>query len=321
MPAGPVLVAGGSGFLGSHLVRGLLAEDVEVHVLTRSAGAPARLRGVESRLVRWTGDLTDVGSLERCCREARPRTIYHLAGDAAARRFDGDWDRAERAAEVNFRGTLNLVRAAASSGAPLRTFVRVGGLEEYGAGPTPYVEQQREMPRSPYSASQVAATHWCQMLQPRLDFALATLRPALVYGPAQSTDFLIPALIHALLARRRFPLTSGLQRRDLLHVDDLVSALRAAGERDGLRGAVVNVATGEGHAIRDVALWIARELDAVSLLDIGAVPDRPMEIADLVGCAGLAERLLGWRPAVTLADGLRRTVDWYRRDHGPGEAA
>jgi len=264
--------------------------------------------------VLWQGDITDLESLVRCCRGALPETIYHLAGDTSARDFDGDWKEAERVARVNFWGTLNIVRAAANASPPPRVLVRAGGLEEYGAGPVPYIESQREMPRSPYSASQVAATHWCQMLQPHLAFTLLTLRPTLVYGPAQSSDFLIPAVIRSLLLRRRFSLTAGLQRRDLLYVDDFVSAALAAGRGEHLRGAVINIASGQGLAVRDLARQIAKELNAEALLDFGAVPSRMADIEDLVARNSEAERLLQWRPTVSLEDGLCKTIDWYRRE-------
>lgn len=308
------LVTGATGFLGSHLAASLAADGVVVHVLVRKGADLSRLRGIAPAPVYWTGDLTDPASLERCCRGARPDVIYHLAGDTAGRRFDGDWAHVNPTLAVNLIGTLNLLRAAAVSPAPPRTVVRVGGLEEYGAGSAPYDEAQREMPRSPYSASQVAATHWCQMLQPHLGFDVVTLRPALVYGPAQSPDFLIPALIRALLLRWRFPLTDGLQRRDLIHVEDFVAAARAALGASGLGGEVINVASGEGHRIRDVAALIARLLEAEELLDIGAAPSRVGDVENLVADPRRAERLLGWRPRIPLEDGLRRTIAWYR-DH------
>src|SRR5439155_1396615 len=134
------------------------------------------------------------------------------------------------------------------------------GLEEYGSGPAPFVETQREAPRSAYSASQVAGTHLLQALQPTLPFAAVTLRPTLIYGPGQSTDFLIPALIENLLAGRAFPLSEGRQRRDLLHIDDLVTAMLAASTTDGLGGEVINVATGIARQIRTVARAIGRML-------------------------------------------------------------
>src|SRR5439155_23050557 len=100
-----------------------------------------------------------------------------------------------------------------------------GGLEEYGTAPTPYDEFQREAPISPYSASQVATAHYVGVLQHHTMARIVTLRPALVYGPDQSTDFFIPSLIVSCLRGATFDMTDGTQGRDLLYIDDLVDAI------------------------------------------------------------------------------------------------
>lgn len=315
---GSVLVTGATGFLGSHLVRRLLAQDCVVHVMARPGNDFRRLRDCRDSLVQWTGDVTDFASVLQACRGARPETIFHLAGDTSLRAFTGDWGSVERAARVGIGGLLNLLRAATEAAPGLRSIVRTGGLEEYGAGPSPFVESQREAPCSPYSFAQVAGAHLSQMMQPHLPFAVVTLRPTLIYGPDQSSDFLIPSLIRALLRGRRFTLTEGRQRRDLLHVDDFIAAARsaslAAAEHDDLRGAILNVASGEGHAIRDIAQRIAGMLDATIQLDIGGAPERATEVFDLVGDATLARNALGWRPQVPLDEGLAQTIAWHRHE-------
>lgn len=312
---GAVLVTGATGFLGSHLTRRLLARGHPVHVLARPDSDFRRLRDCRDRLTVWTGDVTDFASVREACRGAQPEAIFHLAGDTSLRAFSGDWNSVERAASVGVGGLMTLLRAASEAAPGLRCLVRTGGLEEYGAGPSPFVESQREAPRSPYSFAQVAGVHLSQMMQPHLPFAVVTLRPTLIYGPDQSRDFLIPGLIEALLRGRRFTLTEGRQRRDLLHVDDFVSAALAAAQDKDLRGAVLNIASGEGHAIRDIALRIAEMLDATHLLNIGGAPERVSEIFDLVGDATLARQRIDWRPEVSLEDGLARTIAWHRSKH------
>lgn len=310
---GSVLVTGATGFLGSHLTRRLLALGRQVHVLARPESDFRRLSDCRDRLTVWTGDVTDFASVLTACRGAQPETIFHLAGDTSLRAFSGEWASVERAASVGIGGQINLLRAASEAAPGLRCIVRTGGLEEYGDGPSPFIESQREAPCSPYSFAQTAGTHLSQMMQPHLPFSVVTLRPTLIYGPDQSSDFLIPNLIRSLLHGRRFTLTEGRQRRDLLHVDDFVSAALATADRHAsLRGAILNLASGEGHAIRDIAQRIADMLDAAALLDIGGAPGRATEIFDLVGDATLARERLDWRPLVPLKEGLAQTIAWHR---------
>jgi UDP-glucose 4-epimerase len=306
-----VLVTGASGFLGSHVVRGLDAASAKVHALVRPGRVPRRLHDLLPRLTVWPGDVTDYESVLRCCRGARPTAVVHLAGDTSGRKFDGDWSLVSSSVAVNLHGTLNVIRAAAESGAPVRTFVRAGGLEEYGTGRTPYDEAQRERPRSPYSAGQVSATHFGEMLQPYVDFAIVTLRPALVYGPAQSTDFFIPRVILSCLRNALFEMTAGQQCRDLLYVDDLVRAFLLVLERPGLRGAVINIASGEEVSIRSVAEEVVRLTGARDILRIGAATERAGDLEHLVAGTAHAATVLGWRRSVELTAGLERTIAWY----------
>ncbi|NUT00947.1 MAG: NAD-dependent epimerase/dehydratase family protein [Sphingomonas sp.] len=305
-----VLVTGANGFIGSHLVRRLLADGHEVHALLRPGATSGSLEGLNG-LRRWIGGLDDRETLAVCLKGSRPTHLFHCAGVTRARHMEG-WEPVREAKRVNVDGLANLLEAAAINATSLRSFVRLGGLEEYGNGPAPFVETQREAPRSAYSASQVAGTHLLQALQSTLPFPAVTLRPTLIYGPGQSTDFMIPALIDALIAGRPFDLSEGRQRRDLLHIDDLVTAMLAAARSDGLGGEIINIATGRAPAIRSVARAIARMIGRPDLLRFGARADRLNDIVDLRGDSSKARRLFGWRPTIGLAHGLARTIEWHR---------
>lgn len=199
----PVLVTGASGFLGSHVTRRLVREGAEVHALVRRAGG-ARLADVRPFVTEHEADVADAAAVTCCVARARPEVVFHLAVDTASRRFGaGDWTTVDRSITVNLRGTLHVLRAALECGS-VRTFVRAGTLEEYGNGPVPHDETQREEPVSPYSASLVATTHFCQALQRHMDSAVVTLRPTLLYGPSQAADFFIPAVILACLRGEEF---------------------------------------------------------------------------------------------------------------------
>jgi nucleoside-diphosphate-sugar epimerase len=305
------LVTGASGFIGAHLVARLLREGVEVHVLQRGEAPSPRLAPLRAQLSVWRADVTDRDALHAAFEGAAPDLVVHLAADTTVRRTHEGWAGVERSVRVNLEGTLAMVRETIDARHPVSVFVRAGGLEEYGTGATPYVETQREQPISPYSASQVAATHYCEMLQRETATPLITLRPALVYGPGQSTDFLIPSLITSCLRGIDFDMTAGTQYRDLLYIDDLIEAFVRALTREGVRG-VINVGHGIEHAVRDVAQEIVRLCGSESRLRIGARPARPGDLAHLVTSTRRSSELLDWQPAVPLAEGLVRTIAWYR---------
>ena len=303
-----VLVTGASGFIGAHLTARLVNAGALVSVLSRRALADGRLAYLAGRIDAHAGDVTDLTAVRAALTASRAEVVFHLAADTRARHLELGWDGIARALRVNLDGTLAVLRAVQEASHDVAAVVRAGGLEEYGAGPTPYREGQREAPISPYSASQVAATHFCQMLQPDTAAAIITLRPALVYGPGQGGDFFIPSLIRSCLANVPFDMTSGVQGRDLLYVDDVVEAFICAASRPELRGQVINVGHGIEHAMRDVARLVLRLSGSTNSLNVGARPARTGDIEHLVTDTTLASERLGWRAKVPLEVGLNLTI-------------
>ena len=189
-----ILITGGAGFIGSHLARRLVSTGHEVHVLHRPDGNLSRLEDLKTIRL-WGCDLRDADRLAAVLGSVRPHTIYHLAGDSTLRHLDPALVGVKESIDHNIRSSINLFVAANAQLPDLTLLIRLGGLEEYGRGPVPYIESQRQQPVSPYSASQAAVTHYLQMLAPHLSYRALTVRPALIYGPAQSPTFFIPRLI------------------------------------------------------------------------------------------------------------------------------
>jgi nucleoside-diphosphate-sugar epimerase len=307
-----ILVTGASGFIGSELTRRLVAERAFVYVLSRRSSSRHRLSDLASDLHFLLGDLSDREFLAQCIEESHPDIVFHLAADTRVRYFDGDLDRLDASIDVNFKGTLNLVTALLRASCPIRCFVRAGGLEEYGDGALPYDEGQREQPISPYSAAQVAATHYCHMLHTTMAFPVVTLRPALVYGPAQSTDFFIPALISHCLSGRDFVLKAPNTSRELLFVGDAVDAFVRAASTPSAIGQVFNLGTGNEYVMRNVAHRIIQLTSASIELQVESTPAAAPAIPRLACKSGKARQVLSWSHQVEIDEGLSRTVAWYK---------
>ncbi len=311
-----ILVTGATGFIGSHLVARLVREGAEVHAFVRRGGSLARLEPVRNSLRIWDGDIADATTIHEAITEARPDVVYHLAADTGVRQLGNGWAGVDRSLRVNLEGTLNVLRATIEVAQPAAAFIRTGGLEEYGDGPTPATETQRERPISPYSASQVAATQYCDMLQRSTETSIVTVRPALTFGPGQSTEFFIPSLIRHCLANEDFLMTDGAQRRDLLYVDDLVDALRQCATRARDVRGVINIGTGVETTMREVAESIVRLSGTSARLHVGALTRRAEDLQHQVACVDRAGAVLDWTPRISLADGLRRTIDAERAVFG-----
>jgi len=303
-----LLVTGATGFIGSHLARKLLSEGADVHILLKKNSNPFRIKDITRDITLWHGDIRKYSEVSLCLRNVQPRVIFHLA---ALRNVNRDPELIEQMIDINFKGTINLLRGVIKENITIDCFVSTGSSEEYGDGPAPFNEDQREIPVSPYSASKVAATYFSQMLYKTMQLPVVTVRPLLTYGPSQDTDMFIPSLIQHCLERKDFPMTEGDQTREFNYVDDIVDAYLLAAESPGAAGEVINIGNGIEYSIRDVAEMIVRMMGNPIQLKIGALPKRPGETKHFFCNNMKAKRLLGWSPKTDLGEGLKRTIHWY----------
>lgn len=296
-----MLITGGGGFLGSHLTRALLQRGERPLLVSRRADLgllPTDLRdGVRGE----AADLCDAGQVESLFQRERPTTVFHLAGargrDAAA---------AVRCAEVNITATLRVLEAAGRHGAT--RIVMTGSAEEYGAQSGVLSESLPTRPASVYGITKAAGTALALALAEQ-GCPVTVLRPFTVYGPGQPDEMFLAAALKAAVEGRAFQMTEGRQRRDLVYVTDVVEALLAAAETDAAVGRVVNIGSGEGRPLCEVARLVWRLSGALGPLEIGARPAAAHELFDTCADITLARELLGWRPKVGLEEGLRRTLE------------
>ncbi len=305
-----VLVSGATGFMGSHLCRRLLEEGAEVHVLLKKDSNRFRIQDILEKLTVWHGDIRDYPSVYLCIKNSQPQIIFHLA---AFRDVARDLELIEPMIDINLKGTMNLLRGYLKEKINLECFVNTGTSEEYGDGISPFQEDQREIPVSPYSASKVAQTHFCQMAHKTFGLPVITLRPFLTYGPYQDTDMFIPSIIQHCIEGKDFPMTEGDQTREFNYIDDIIEAyLLAANCREAI-GEVINIGNGIEYKIRDVAEKIVNMMGSRIKLLIGALPKRPGESRHFFCTNEKAKKLLGWSPKIGLDDGLQKTIEWYKR--------
>jgi UDP-glucose 4-epimerase len=303
-----IVVTGGSGFIGSHLVRRLLAEGAEVGVTVRYGNVVKneRLRWCWDRIRVIEADLRNRGALE-AVRAFEPDIVFHLA---AYNHVGQSFHQVEECFDVNAKGTANLFDLSESAS----RFVYISSSEVYGyQDSVPFTESMEPRPLSPYAITKYAGELYCRMKQ-RMEGSGRTviLRPFNAYGPYQSSKAIIPELILNCLRGLPIECTAGEQTREYNFVDDLVDGfVRAAISEKPVEGPV-NLAAGEEVAIRDLVRTIASLTATSSELRIGALPYRPTEIWRMRGDNARAKELLGWQPKTSLEEGLRATVEWFR---------
>lgn len=303
------LVTGGSGFIGSHLVARLLETGAEVAVLVRYGNIMKneRLAHLWDRVTIIEADIRNRGALE-AAQAFAPETVFHLA---AYNHVGESFRQVEECFDVNAKGSANLLDMLQDAA----RFVYVSTSEVYGhQTDVPFVETMCPDPVSPYSITKYAGEQYCRMKQ-RIGKGpkIAIVRPFNAYGPYQSSKAIIPELILACLKGEPVRTTRGEQTREFNFVGNLVDGMIAAADHAGEYEGPVNLAAGEEVAIRDLVTLIAELTETVSKVAIGALPYRPTEIWRMYADGTRARETLGWSPKVSLADGLRITIDWYRQ--------
>lgn len=313
------LVTGGAGFIGSHVADRLVALGYRVRAVDNlSTGHEANLADLEGEIEFLRGDLCEA----EVCRRAVEKidVVFHLAAlPSVPRSLQDPW--ASHSANVN--GTMRLLEACRA--AKVRRIVYSSSSSVYGDTPAlPKRESAEPLPRSPYAASKLAGEQYV------LAFARAgliegvALRYFNVFGPRQSPRSayaaVIPAFLLAALEQREAALFGdGTQTRDFTYVDNVVDAnvLAATAPGETVTGNVVNVGAGTRTSVLDL-IDLVEQITGRGLA-YQQLPAREGDVRDSLASLERAERLLGYRPRVSLAEGLQRTWAWF--EHRPPAAA
>lgn len=300
-----VLVTGGAGFIGSHVVDAYVGAGAEVIVIDNfttgrreNIHPKARAHAIDLR----APDLEDIIARER------PEIVNHHAAQASVvvsvrdPRLDTD---------VNVLGSLNLFLAAIKHGVRRIVFASTGGAIYGNPEVLPVDETHREAPLAPYGISKLSAEHYLKFLGTQ-GVEWAILRYANVYGPRQDPDGEagVVAIFTQAMLKGRTPTIfgDGTQTRDFVYVEDVAQANLLATSASSSNFA--NIAVSTETSITDLYHQLA-ELTGLREQPIFG-PPRPGDVAHISLSARRAESWLGWRPRTDLREGLRRTVEWFR---------
>jgi len=302
------LVTGATGFIGSALVRRLVAEGVDVFCLLRETSKSRAVLDSFPDIHRLEVPSFDTPCLTSRLTGVSAEVVFHLASYGV--------DQDDRDSDAMLDGNVGLVARMVSATAhwPLQRFIHTGSCAEYGAPLSrelPLTETQPLRPLSIYGAAKAASVLYATALATRLNIPLVTLRLFGVFGVGERPRRLVPYLVHRLQSNEPVDLTPGEQVRDVLYVDDVVDAFLAAARSDGLPPhQVYNVCSGKAVTVRELGELVARVMGkSETLLHWGQRPYRADEPMCVVGSNEKFTRATDWRPRTPLEEGVRRAVE------------
>ena len=291
----PILVTGATGFIGSHLCHQLSSYGATLYGISRN---PAPDNGTPMQW--WQGDLADERLVQTALAEAKPEMLFHLGSRVAGAR---DIELVLPTFQSNLHSTVNLLTAAARVGC--RRVILAGSMEE------PENDADSVVPCSPYAAAKWASNGYARMFRELYGLSVVTARIFMVYGPGQKDlNKLIPYVILSLLRGEAPKLTSGHRQIDWIYVDDVVQGLIAIAGAAGFNGDRIDLGSGNLATIQTVVKKLVEIIDPSIIPQFGSLPERPLEQIRISKVSESTANI-GWAPAISLDDGLARTVSWY----------
>lgn len=309
-----VLVTGADGFIGSHLTQLLLDEGYSVRALSlyNSFGVNGWLEDVAAseRLEIVSGDVRDPAFCRMISRDVD--TIFHLAALIA---IPYSYVAPDSYVDTNIRGTLNMLQAARDCG--VRRIIVTSTSEVYGTAiEVPITEHHPRQPQSPYSATKIGADALALSFYKAFSTPVVIARPFNTYGPRQSARAIIPTIITQIANGATEIKTGDLSpTRDFNFVADTARGFLALARAEGVEGQEYNISTGTEvtmlQTLQTIARLMGREVNYVT--DPQRLRPGKSEVFRLCGDSTRLRELTGWRPEVSLEEGLQRTIDWFVR--------
>lgn len=303
------LVTGASGFVGSAVVRQMLARGWPTAALVRNPDRAVRLRPYRDRVTMVQGDLTALERCEEAIAAFQPTAIVHIGWDGvlgAARNDIGQVD--------NVPSSLELMRLASRCG--VRHFVGFGSQAEYGPCQNRIDETQPTHPTTVYGAAKLATYHLLERMAGVSGIGFAWMRLFSSYGPGDDPSWMISYLCRTLLDGQRPSLTAAEQLWDYIYVDDVAGAVLAVLEARA--EGPFNLGSGTAQSLRSLIERIRDLIDPSLPLGFGEVPYRPDQVMHLEANIDRLVAATGWRPQTRLEDGLAQTVAWHKESRGNG---
>ena len=297
-----VMVTGATGFIGSRVVRQLVAEGCEVIALTRPGGSTERVEQLGAAVTIVPGDFHHPAAWERRLNDLRPDALVHLAWHTVPGQY-----RSHPGNVTDLTASLGLLERAQGWGCS--RFVGIGTCLEYDPHSGFLSEDVPLVPTSLYASCKAAlylsASAWAH--KRGLSFAWARL--FYQFGPGENPRRLIPSVVIALLTGRPLALTSGQQVRDYLHVDDVADAISRLIFSDA-QGAF-NVGSGRPMRVRDLVNIVESQIGKHGLIRIGELPEPEDEPPFICANNARLRRAVDWQPAQTLEERLSNTISWW----------
>lgn len=312
-----VLITGADGFIGSHLVERLIKEgcDIRAMAMYNSFNSWGWLDTLDNKILKnievYSGDIRDIKSVKNACDNVD--VVFHLASLIA---IPHSYQSPYSYLETNALGALNLFESSLDSN--ISKIIHTSTSEVYGEYDTvPIGEDNKNIARSPYSATKIAADQLAYSYFSTYDLPIAIVRPFNTYGPRQSNRAIIPTIITQILNNKYIELGSLYPTRDFTYISDTVEGFISIAKNKKSIGEIINIGSGYEISIENIVNLIQSLMKSDLKIKINSKRKRPVkgEVFRLKANIKKANKILDWEPSFKgkkgLANGLKETIEWF----------
>ena len=299
-----ILIIGGAGFIGTHLIKFLINKKYIVSSLSLN------YIPMEKRITKVRYIFLDINKFSQIQKKIKDNYNYvvNLSGYVTHNKFEQD---GYKILENNFSSIINLIKFFSNK--KIKKFIQIGSSDEYGNNNAPQDESMREKPNSPYALSKVISTYILETFYRTYNLPIVILRPFIVFGPGQKDNRLIPYVIKNCIKNKTFFVSEGKQYRDFCYIEDFVKAIFMIIKSNKLNGEIINISSGKKRTVKSVILQIQKLIKLGKPIYKKDIM-RTEENIKLYSNNNKIKNLTKWKPKISFNQGLINTINSYKSE-------
>lgn len=304
------LITGGTGFIGSNLVRELVKKGERVSIIvSKNIGENSRIADIKPKLDIYECNLLSE-SLKNLVGKIKPDFIFHLASYGVP----PEEDNVLKMIDINLKGTINLIEAVKQN--PFKLLINTGSCVEYGIKKDDMKETDMLTPINNYGVLKSAITLYCQKEAIRNNLPIINFRMFSVYGYFDQKYRLIPSVIRSAIMNEPIKVSAPTNVRDFIFIEDVIGAYLQATKVSLPNGGIFNIGSGKQHSIEEIVRLCLGISKSNSAIQWGALSNQKRSIEPLRWQANMSKtkKILDWEPKTTIEKGIKKTVEWFKKN-------
>lgn len=303
-----ILITGGGGFIGSHLVKRMLLEGAKIFIIERTDSNLWRIKKESDRLSIYSGDIRHALQVDKYIKSIKPDYVFHLA----AYGVDSEKKEYKTAAEINIMGTLNILNSLKDVGC--EKFINMGSCAEYGNRKEVMYEEMKPTPVSIYGGTKACSTILAHQIAYENKMSIVTLRPFGIFGEGEERHKVFCYIIMSIIENKEVRLTPCEQCRDYCYIENIIDGLMMAASNKKIKNQIFNIGSGKSYPLKYYVDLIFKNMDTNKKPIYGAIEYRKNEMWDPKPDISKIQKMLKWKPRISLEEGIIKTIDWFKKN-------